>query len=882
MSCSATPKGSLMLAIATDMQTPKDLDLVSVFIESNGVAKFDYLGRVLPDGTVALPATLAVVQPSDPNAQIRIRVIGFQEQRALVLRDVLTTIPSDRAALLRLPLDFVDVGSAQGTLPAEYVPGTVSPAPVTTTPGTRVPSIVVPLDSTGPAEGSAPPSGTTSFNPLDITSRCDFSTGLTSINGQCVSAQVDSSSLPTFEPSAVFGDAGVKSNGAPASCFDVAKCFADASPVEGVSLASCSFPSSAAIDNLALVTQTTGDCLAQGQCFVPLENDPAEGWSEDGGVVQMIAGICAQLDAGAQLFAASGGGCAPEVASLPVCEPTTVATADGGVPDAAADGGVADGGAVDGGNAPDTSTAGSEGEAGAETDGGAETDATLDGTSGAAPDGAAPGDGATTAGCVPATCQTLGYTCGYASDGCGHALQCGTCQPPSICGGGGTPFACGLCPASLCSQVATCSAGAQTTASGNVYWPSGTDPVPGALVFVPTTTPAAFTDGATCATCTASGTAIASTTTATDGSFTLRGVPTGTAIPVVVQLGRWRRVFTPSITSCADNDLGALDLPSTKAEGDIPLTAISLGAGDTLECVLRKMGVSDTEFTGNTGTGRMQLFEGNGPSPPSGMTTASETALFGSASAILAYDQVILPCWGSETAKTTAELSVFTSYVNSGGSVLTTHYGYEWLYQNGPFASVANWDVNIGSEAGGTDLSATVDTSTTAGIEFTDWMQAVGAVTSTTLTLDDPRHDVDAPSPGSTSYLGAVDPTTSTSQTLLFSVGTPVGAEAGLQCGDVVFADFHASIASTSGETFPSECDSSPMTPEERAFEYMIGTLAGATCVPQTPQPSCTPLSCEAQGIQCGPAGDGCGNQIECGSCSAGQTCGGGGFAICQ
>jgi hypothetical protein len=41
--------------------------------------------------------------------------------------------------------------------------------------------------------------------------------------------------------------------------------------------------------------------------------------------------------------------------------------------------------------------------------------------------------------------------------------------------------------------------------------------------------------------------------------------------------------------------------------------------------------------------------------------------------------------------------------------------------------------------------------------------------------------------------------------------------------------------------------------------------------------PSCTPESCGQQNISCGPAGDGCGGQLDCGSCTAPQTCGGGG-----
>ena len=40
----------------------------------------------------------------------------------------------------------------------------------------------------------------------------------------------------------------------------------------------------------------------------------------------------------------------------------------------------------------------------------------------------------------------------------------------------------------------------------------------------------------------------------------------------------------------------------------------------------------------------------------------------------------------------------------------------------------------------------------------------------------------------------------------------------------------------------------------------------------------CLPRTCLAQGFNCGPAGDGCGNQLSCGSCKAGLSCGGGGI----
>jgi hypothetical protein len=41
------------------------------------------------------------------------------------------------------------------------------------------------------------------------------------------------------------------------------------------------------------------------------------------------------------------------------------------------------------------------------------------------------------------------------------------------------------------------------------------------------------------------------------------------------------------------------------------------------------------------------------------------------------------------------------------------------------------------------------------------------------------------------------------------------------------------------------------------------------------------PESCSSQGIECGPAGDGCGHQIDCGNCPTGQICGAGGAGKC-
>jgi len=53
-------------------------------------------------------------------------------------------------------------------------------------------------------------------------------------------------------------------------------------------------------------------------------------------------------------------------------------------------------------------------------------------------------------GCQPMTCVEQNIACGVAGDGCGGVLQCGTCPSPQICGGGGTFGQCGPTDASIC------------------------------------------------------------------------------------------------------------------------------------------------------------------------------------------------------------------------------------------------------------------------------------------------------------------------------------------------------------------------------------------------------------------------------------------------
>jgi hypothetical protein len=289
----AQSAGSLVLSIRTDMQTPKDLDTLSVFVAEGATVKLDTIGRVLPDGTVALPWLLPL--PDAPGASVQIRVVGFLGQTALVLRDVQTTVPVGRTATMDVPLDAIDLGSATGTLPAQYLPS--------------------------PAGGV--PEGATTFDPEIIASRCDPAQRCempgqaceTEIDGVCTSAAVDSSALPSSSQ-----DAGA------AGCFSVGGCFSASAPTLTPDWVTCSFPlpsgATAATFNAALVTTSVGDCLSNGFCLVPLPQDPEEGWTLVGDTVMLAATVCMTASVAPEV-ATSSGTCPPMTANQQVCEPTS-------------------------------------------------------------------------------------------------------------------------------------------------------------------------------------------------------------------------------------------------------------------------------------------------------------------------------------------------------------------------------------------------------------------------------------------------------------------------------------------------------------------------------------------------------------------------------
>ena len=405
----------------------------------------------------------------------------------------------------------------------------------------------------------------------------------------------------------------------------------------------------------------------------------------------------------------------------------------------------------------------------------------------------------------------------------------------------------------LCLQQTTCPNGKTTTITGVVYAPNGTDPLPNVTVYIPNAAVDAFKPGVTCDVVGAapSGSPLVGATTAVDGSFTLTNVPVGTNIPLVIVSGRWRRqLVIPSTTSCVNNALPSTFavMPQNQTQGDIPKIAIATGSVDQVECILRKVGIADTEFTDPSGSGRINFYTGSAqPGARIDAATPTQATLMENAATLNSYDVLMLPCQGTPNNNViagtlgTAELANFVQFANAGGRIYSSHYSYAWMFQNPPFDGVANWLGNSGGGGQSPDPgTATVDTSFTAGQTLSTWLQDVGASTTPgQITINTLKHDVNGVIAPTQSWLTL---NTTGNPVMQFVFNTPIAAAgtAVNQCGRVLYNEYHVENgASNATESFPAECSSgTTMTPQEKLLEYMLFELTD-----EGGQPSLAPVS---------------------------------------
>ena len=405
-------------------------------------------------------------------------------------------------------------------------------------------------------------------------------------------------------------------------------------------------------------------------------------------------------------------------------------------------------------------------------------------------------------------------------------------------------FGLGLAPAAatgqactgLCLQQQTCPGNTTTSISGVVYAPNGTDPLPNVTVYIPNAPVAAFTPGVSCPVVGAPplGSPLVGTESNVDGTFNITDVPVGASIPLVIVSGRWRRqMVIPATTACQNTALPAslVVMPQNQSQGDIPKIAIATGSVDQAECVLLKMGISKSEFTDPSGSGRINLYGGGAAGSGSviDVGTPTQAALMGgNGSTLNQYDALMLPCEGNPLVKPAQELANLLNFANAGGRVYASHYSYTWMYQNPPFNGVANWMGNSGGGGLSPDPNtATVNTGFAAGQTLAQWLQDVGA--STTLgqmRLSTLRKDTTGVVPPTQSWLTLNDAAAG-NPVMQFVWDTPIAAPVGQQCGRVLYNEYHVEgLSSSPAVSFPTECTgSAAMTPQEKLLEYMLFEL---------------------------------------------------------
>jgi hypothetical protein len=396
------------------------------------------------------------------------------------------------------------------------------------------------------------------------------------------------------------------------------------------------------------------------------------------------------------------------------------------------------------------------------------------------------------------------------------------------------------CKGLQCQQQA-CGGGTSTTVTGTVWDPAGKNPLYNAIVYVPNAPLDPITHGATCDKCgtLASGAPVVTTITDTKGQFVLKDVPVGKDIPLVIQIGKWRRqLVLPEVKACVDNpisDKNQTRLPKNKTEGDMPKIALT-GGCDPIHTLMQKIGIDPAEFTNDSGAGTVHVFAGK-KNQNAGIAGATDAyAFWGNLQKMMQYDIIINECECSPYPRDTAGngYANMAAYLNAGGRAFNSHYHINFFGEQRKadpgLQSTATWSL-WGSCNTPPQL---IDMTFPKGQAMADWLQNLPASSGWGPSIKTSPHgqlqtscmvrDIVSTKPGlSQRWIYE-----SNGQSVGYiSINAPVNLPPDDRCGRAVLTDLH--VGSGAGN----------MTEQEAALEFMLFDLS--SCVQDDQKPPAPP-----------------------------------------
>jgi hypothetical protein len=387
----------------------------------------------------------------------------------------------------------------------------------------------------------------------------------------------------------------------------------------------------------------------------------------------------------------------------------------------------------------------------------------------------------------------------------------------------------------------------------------------------------------------ASGDPIATALSDSTGHFTLTNVPAGANIPLVVQLGKWRRETTiPNVTACVDNPLtdpNLTRLPRNQKEGNMPHIALTTGECDSLGCMMGKLGIDPAEFgVQSDGYAKaINVYSSNSNGFSDGFTNTTKAASLWTNLALLeTYDMGIFSCECSEAPDTkgtygSPSFQTVTSYLNAGGRIFTTDFQYTW-YKYSPDPNLGETDGGVSNTgigvipggAPGGDNPMLLSETFPKGLALAQWLTTVFPSNPLVLPDGGPMPDggtagvscdvvfdnIDSinakPQLWATSNSSA-NGKDGTYDPRVFTVNTPVGVPTSSQCGKGVHIDAHITTAYSGSPDFvgcnsagtvgsagcyPNTC-TNPLKEDEAMFAFFFFDLAA--CIQNEGQPPVPP-----------------------------------------